>query len=295
MRRGALLSALFHIAVLLLIYFGLPQWMAPEEFQQPVPVQLATIADITTPPKQEQPTPAPKPVAKPKPPEPQPQAEETPPPPPPAPPAPTPPEPEPAPQVTPPEPEPQEALPEPKPQEQQQAVAQPKIVPPQKPKPRPQPPQQAEKQKPREDPLASLLKNVEKLKDQPDQTQAPPQPNQQPAQPQTPQNLTDAPLTMSEIDAIRQQIERCWNIPAGARDAENLVVDIRVMFNPDGSVARAEILDMSRMASDTFYRAAAESAYRAVLQCSPLQMPAKKYNVWKIVTLRFNPKEMLGT
>jgi hypothetical protein len=100
---------------------------------------------------------------------------------------------------------------------------------------------------------------------------------------------------MSEIDAIRQQISRCWNIPAGARDAENLVVEIRAMFNPDGSVARAEILDTGRMASDPFYRAAAESAYRAVLQCSPLQMPPKKYNVWKIVTLRFNPKEMLGT
>jgi hypothetical protein len=293
MRRGALLSALFHVAVVLLIYFGLPQWIAPEDFQRPVPVELATIADITTPPKQEQPAPAPTPVEKPKPPEPQPQAEEIPPPPP-APPAPTPPEPEPAPQVTPPPPEPEEAVPEPKPQEQQQAEAQPKIVPPQKPKPPPQQ-QQAEKQKPREDALASLLKNVEKLKDQPDQTRTPPQPTQQPAQPQTPQNLSDAPLTMSEIDAIRQQLEHCWNVPAGARDAENLAVQIRVMFNPDGSVARAEILDTSRMASDPFYRAAAESAYRAVQLCSPLQqMPVKKYNTWKFVTLNFDPKEMLG-
>jgi hypothetical protein len=293
MRRGALLSALFHVAVVLLIYFGLPQWITPEDFQRPVPVELATIADITTPPKQEQPAPAPTPVEKPKPPEPQPQAEEIPPPPP-APPAPTPPEPEPAPQVTPPPPEPEEAVPEPKPQEQQQAEAQPKIVPPQKPKPPPQQ-QQAEKQKPREDALASLLKNVEKLKDQPDQTRTPPQPTQQPAQPQTPQNLSDAPLTMSEIDAIRQQLEHCWNVPAGARDAENLAVQIRVMFNPDGSVARAEILDTSRMASDPFYRAAAESAYRAVQLCSPLQqMPVKKYNTWKFVTLNFDPKEMLG-
>ncbi|MFZ5789730.1 MAG: hypothetical protein ACOY3L_03425 [Pseudomonadota bacterium] len=168
-------------------------------------------------------------------------------------------------------------------------------MPPQKPKPPPPQQQQAEKQKPQEDALASLLKNVEKLKDQPDQTRTPPQPTEQPAQPQTPQNLSDAPLTMSEIDAIRQQLEHCWNVPAGARDAENLAVQIRVMFNPDGSVARAEILDTGRMASDPFYRAAAESAYRAVQLCSPLQqMPVKKYNTWKFVTLNFDPKEMLG-
>ena len=67
-----------------------------------------------------------------------------------------------------------------------------------------------------------------------------------------------------------------------ARDAQNLAVEIRVMFNPDGSVARAEIVDTSRMASDAFYRTAAESAYRAVLLCSPLQqMPVKKRRAQK--------------
>jgi hypothetical protein len=72
-------------------------------------------------------------------------------------------------------------------------------------------------------------------------------------------------------------------------------VEIRVTFNPDGSVVRAEILNTARMASDTFYRTAAESAYRAVLQCSPLrQMPVKKYNTWKVVTLNFDPSQMLG-
>lgn len=162
----------------------------------------------------------------------------------------------------------------------------PEVLPTEKPKP-PEPPAEP-------DALASLLKNVEKLKDQPQTAVAPASDPTTPA-PQPLQNLSDQPLTISEIDWIRQQISRCWNIPAGARDAENLIVEIRAVFNPDGSVARAEILDTGRMASDPFYRAAAESAYRAVLQCSPLQMPPKKYNVWKIVTLRFNPKEMLGT
>jgi outer membrane biosynthesis protein TonB len=293
MGRGALISALFHAIILAAVYFGLPDWIEPEDIPQPIPVQLATIADITTPPKQEQPTPAPTPVEKPKPPEPEP----TPPPPqaetpPPEPPPPTPPEPQPQPDIVPPEPVPEETVPEPKPAaEQQAAVEPPKPVPPQKPKPPQEKP--VEQPKPQEDALQSLLKNV--LKDQPEPSQTPPQPNQQPTQPLTQQNLSDAPLTISEIDAIRQQMAKCWNVPAGARDAQNLAVEIRVMLNPDGSVARAEIVDTARMASDTFYRTAAESAYRAVLQCSPLQqLPVKKYNSWKVVTLNFDPREMLG-
>jgi len=289
MGRGAFLSGAFHVIVLLLLYLGLPAWFSPDEFQQPIPVELATLSEITTPPKSEAPAPEPTPAKKPEPPKPAAVA----PPPPPAPPA------EPEPEVAE-EPAPTEAVPEPEPEPAPEEQAEPEpeptpdIVPAEKPKP-PEPEETQTAEAPAEpDPLASLLKNVEKLKDQPQTADAT---ATQPAPPaaQPPQNLSDQPLTMSEIDAIRQQISRCWNIPAGARDAENLVVEIRAMFNPDGSVARAEILDTGRMASDPFYRAAAESAYRAVLQCSPLQMPAKKYNVWKIVTLRFNPKEMLGT
>ena len=277
--RGAFLSAAFHVIILLLIYIGLPAWFAPAEFQQPIPVELATLSEITTPPKSEAPAPEPTPAAKPEPPK----AEAPPPPPP----------PEPAPEVAE-QPAPTEAVPEPAPEQAVAPEPAPDIVPAEKPKPPAPTETQQAAAPPQQDPLAALLKNVEKLKDQPQTAAAP---ATQPATPaaQPPQNLSDQPLTMSEIDWIRQQISRCWNIPAGARDAENLIVEIRAVFNPDGSVARAEIVDTGRMASDPFYRAAAESAYRAVLQCSPLQMPPKKYNVWKIVTLRFNPKEMLGT
>jgi len=48
--------------------------------------------------------------------------------------------------------------------------------------------------------------------------------------------------------------------PAGGRDAASLTVDIRVRFNPDGSLqAPPQIVGNNRM-SDPFYRSAAESA-----------------------------------
>lgn len=108
-----------------------------------------------------------------------------------------------------------------------------------------------------------------------------------------PRRMTDQPLTMSEEDALRRQIERCWSVPAGAKDAQNLVVEIKVRLNRDGSVIEASPVQSSRMA-DPFYRIAAESAVRAVLRCQPLNVPRDKYSVWKEMTLTFNPKDLLG-
>jgi len=100
---------------------------------------------------------------------------------------------------------------------------------------------------------------------------------------------------MSELDAIRQQISSCWNVPVGARDAANLIVEIQVAMNPDATVREARVTDQARMA-DPFYRAAAESAVRAVLnpRCNPLRLPLEKYDLWKTFILTFNPKDMLG-
>ena len=103
-------------------------------------------------------------------------------------------------------------------------------------------------------------------------------------------------LTVSEVDAIRYQIEQCWNVPAGARDARDLVIRVRISLKPDGSLrAPPEILDRERM-NDGFFRAAAESARRAVQRCTPLKnLPTAKYDRWQEITLTFNPRDMLGS
>ena len=106
----------------------------------------------------------------------------------------------------------------------------------------------------------------------------------------------DTKLSISELDAIRDQIADCWNIPAGAKGAEDLIVDIFVRMNPDGTVRAAEVKDSSRMRVDPFFRTAAESAIRALRnpRCSPLRLPLDKYDLWKTFTIGFNPRDMLG-
>ena len=101
-------------------------------------------------------------------------------------------------------------------------------------------------------------------------------------------------LTASQIDAIRQQLASCWNPPVGARDAKDLRIEIRVQLARDGSVRQAELISRGRM-GESFYRAAAESAMRAVRICSPLEgLPAEKYEQWQTLLLNFDPQEMLG-
>ena len=101
-------------------------------------------------------------------------------------------------------------------------------------------------------------------------------------------------LTATQIDLIRQTIRKCWHFPAGLRNAEDLVVDIKMELDPKGNVTSAEIVDKNRMASDPDYRTAAENAYRAVLdpKCNPLPLPQDRYNEWKDLELSFNPKDM---
>ncbi|MBF0130725.1 MAG: TonB C-terminal domain-containing protein, partial [Alphaproteobacteria bacterium] len=208
----------------------------------------------------------------------------------------------------PPPPPPPEPEPEPEPEPKPKPEPKPEAPTPPPPPPRPEePPEPKQKEKPKDD-FASLLKSVEKLaptsKDKEPDKKAKPQKSatsQSELEKKVPGIASsgtapyspDEPLTVMDIDAIRSQIEKCWNVPAGARDAENLVVEVRVRFAPDGRVLDAQIEEDGRMSSDPFYRAAAESARRAVHVCSPIKAPPTKYERWKEVRLRFNPREML--
>jgi outer membrane biosynthesis protein TonB len=103
---------------------------------------------------------------------------------------------------------------------------------------------------------------------------------------------TAASLSQSEIDALRAQIRRCWNPPAGAADAQNLRVEMNVKLRVDGSLAAQPVL-LERGASP-YFQVFAESALRAVERCQPYSLPAAKYEVWKDIDLGFRLDDMYG-
>ncbi|SUS07496.1 conserved hypothetical protein [uncultured Defluviicoccus sp.] len=104
-------------------------------------------------------------------------------------------------------------------------------------------------------------------------------------------------VSMSEIDAVRRQIERCWNLPPGLKGDGDLKVSIRVEMNANGTPRAARVEASPQMNASASYRATAESALRAVLnpRCHPFNLPAEKFDRWQTMTLVFDPKEMLGT
>lgn len=101
-------------------------------------------------------------------------------------------------------------------------------------------------------------------------------------------------LTGTEIDAIRRHITQLWTPPIGARGAKDLIVEIEVTLSKDRTVIDAKVVDKGRMARDTHFRAAAESAMRTVYdpRFSPLPLNPEKYDQWKSLILTFNPANM---
>ena len=108
-------------------------------------------------------------------------------------------------------------------------------------------------------------------------------------------NIENTKLTLSEEDALKAQIFGCWSIPLGLPYNEDLLVRIKLMLEPDGSVTKTEILDHARMnkPGQGFYKVLAESALRAVKLCQPLRVPATGYERWKELQLNFDAREML--
>ena len=108
-------------------------------------------------------------------------------------------------------------------------------------------------------------------------------------------NIENVGLSLSEEDALKAQIFGCWSIPLGLPYNENLLVRIKLLLNPDGTVLQSEILDHARMnrPGQGFYKVLAESALRAVKLCQPLRVPSTGYERWKELQLNFDAREML--
>ena len=94
-------------------------------------------------------------------------------------------------------------------------------------------------------------------------------------------------------DFIRAQIERHWEFDLRDLGAAELVISIHLQLNADGSVAKVEIVDDPRYASEPHFRSIASSARNAVLASSPLHLPPGTYDAVKDITLNLNPREAL--
>ncbi len=277
MGRAAFYSALFHIVVFVIATVGFPYFVTKTDpVEMAITVDLVDIDDIAQT-NQQEPPPAPKPIynntdsmpdlLSPK-------------------------EPEIAPEI--------DDVPEPpkeKPEEKPEIV---KIEKPPKPKNKPRPPKRPkpkiEEKKPEEKPKQNDFNNLLKSLVT-EEAEIKPQEVKDNSQSDQISQVADfsKQMTSSELDALNRGVSPCWNVNAGGKNAQDLIVTLRVFVNPDLSVREVKILDKLRYNTDTHFRAAAEAARRALLnpRCSTLNLPPEKYEQWKVFKYTFDPSNML--
>ena len=296
MKRAVIISAILHVLVVAVAYFGLPIFFDPPKIESSPTMAVEIVMPEQVPQK-----PVPKPLAQPEPvvppPSPPPPADAT---------VPLPPPmamPELAPEPVPPPPK-AKPKPKPKPKPKVAKMAKPKkpakvarVAP--KPKRKPPPP----------DEFRKLLKDLTKRKmPAPKVTKKTPKIVKLQPKPKLKPKLK---LKLKPIQSayarrqvenelskkVRQQIVPCWNIPGGAKNAQKIKIGVRIRLNRDGSLhGNPRVIDTKRFRSDQSFRVVAESAVRALLnpRCSPLRLPYGQYEIWKDITFNFDPSEALG-
>lgn len=105
-------------------------------------------------------------------------------------------------------------------------------------------------------------------------------------------NTGGAKLTQSEMDALRGQIEKNWNIIPGMADGQEVRVQVTMRLDPSGAIVGDPQVSATG-GSDATRRTLAGSARRAVLMASPFQgLPRDKYDAWSEVVVNFDPSQM---
>ena len=96
-------------------------------------------------------------------------------------------------------------------------------------------------------------------------------------------------MTISEIDLLRQQLHGCLNLNVGVANLKEIKPIIYIEVNPDRTVKSSKVVNKEKL-NDPSFRTAAEAAMRAVNNpdCSPLLLPADKYEQWKEINFTFD-------
>lgn len=105
------------------------------------------------------------------------------------------------------------------------------------------------------------------------------------------QTTSGSKLSQSEMDALRGQIQKCWNIIPGMADGGDVRVRVTMRLDKSGAIeGRPQV--SATGGSDSSRQVLSGSARRAVLRCSPYNLPAEKYDAWADVIINFDPSQM---
>jgi outer membrane biosynthesis protein TonB len=107
------------------------------------------------------------------------------------------------------------------------------------------------------------------------------------------ENGKDGKLSQTEVGALRARLQQLWSPPVGAKDPQELTLDVEIKLNPDGTLAGPP--NVLTGGNSPLFLAAKDSAVRAVLRGQPYTMlRPEHYDLWKDVVVTFDPRFMMG-
>ena len=179
-------------------------------------------------------------------------------------------------------------------------------APPEKPKPpQKQAPPAGQKKAAQPPPKASMeqppLKKDVPVPPKPEQAhQAPPSAKEQADAPKTPAPWRDLAASLGIADyghktalagkllaELSAQVSRCWSVPSGWTDPQQVSTTLRFQLNPDGGLEGEP--SVVRFPATPMGVAAAKAAITAVTSCGPYRLPKAQYDQWKDVQLTLAP------
>ena len=99
-------------------------------------------------------------------------------------------------------------------------------------------------------------------------------------------------LTVNAPDYIRAKMEPCWLIDKGAKNYQNLRVEIVLNLDEDAKIITARVRNNAQIiaSSNNAWRAARENVVAALHECAPyVGLATLDYNAWKTMKLNFQP------
>ncbi|MGC0371336.1 MAG: hypothetical protein DGJ47_000022 [Rickettsiaceae bacterium] len=98
-----------------------------------------------------------------------------------------------------------------------------------------------------------------------------------------------APISITEKNLIKGAIEKNWNKPNSLPMNNQIKVVFEIEFDKKGKIVRSKKLKTTCNYSDSVCQIAIESVKRAIGQTKIVKnLPPKRYELWKIVELRFD-------
>ena len=98
-------------------------------------------------------------------------------------------------------------------------------------------------------------------------------------------------VTNKEIKIIQNHIKKCWKMPEYIRYNRHKIL-LKIKLSKNMTVSSAQIVEIQKYSKNKSYRAAADIARMAVLECSPIPIDKSYYESLKQFEMEFDTNQM---